>query len=251
MLTQNRQPITVLLCDDAPVKVDPRSLEVGGSFQQDGRVYDEGELPRAWNDDLLAFFFEQTRQVEEPVVLDVGANTGAFTLLTAHHPGMRVEAFEPNWDIAKICERNARLNALLGRFYVHRFGLWEMFTYAPFAVPLGGQSGLGTFAEKHTRFSAGVITWTLAVPLDFVVGEWRLSSVDFLKLDVEGAELAVLRGGEHMIQEHRPKMLVEYEARNTAQFGYEPHEITDLLESWGAQWEVVGRDGRFVWVTWD
>jgi FkbM family methyltransferase len=54
---------------------------------------------------------------------------------------------------------------------------------------------------------------------------------DFLKIDVEGHELAVLRGGRNTIEKHRPTLLIECEARHRADGDVRP--VFDLLTSLG------------------
>jgi FkbM family methyltransferase len=54
---------------------------------------------------------------------------------------------------------------------------------------------------------------------------------DFLKIDVEGHELAVLQGGRNVLETHRPRLLVECEARHRPDGNVRP--VFDLLESLG------------------
>jgi hypothetical protein len=60
-----------------------------------------------------------------------------------------------------------------------------------------------------------------------------LPQVDALKIDVEGAELNVLRGAEKTINRDHPGILIEFSEDNTRQFGYEPGAIKDWLEARG------------------
>jgi len=69
----------------------------------------------------------------------------------------------------------------------------------------------------------------------------QIEHADFIKIDVEGAELLVLRGAEKLIRRCMPGLLVEFTALNTRQFDYEPGEITALLKAWGyTQFKRVG-----------
>jgi predicted O-methyltransferase YrrM len=70
--------------------------------------------------------------------------------------------------------------------------------------------------------------------------------VDLIKIDTEGCELFVLLGGEQLIRQHHPGILMEFEERNTAQFGYHPNEIVRLLDSWGYSFvKISGCDVYF------
>jgi FkbM family methyltransferase len=56
-------------------------------------------------------------------------------------------------------------------------------------------------------------------------------ALDFMKIDVEGHELAVLHGGQRMLESHRPALLIECEARHRPDGNVRP--VFDLLESLG------------------
>jgi FkbM family methyltransferase len=235
------------LFDDHTVEIDPRAAEIGGSFQAR-----KNGLPAAWDEKTLKFFYEQTAKVEYPVVLDVGANTGSFTLLATLHPGMKVWAFEPNPLAAEILHNNCGTNDLLeDRVQIQAHALGEPHDYTTLFwnlhIPKNNQSGLATLAQIPARFKDYTTEVTMLFTIDDYNrdGEW----CHFIKIDTEGYELFVLRGGEKTIRFYRPQMLIEYYAPNTRQFGYEPKAITDLLESWGAKWEQVSNED--IWVTWD
>jgi hypothetical protein len=63
---------------------------------------------------------------------------------------------------------------------------------------------------------------------DFCARE-AIDRVDFVKIDVEGAELHVLEGGREVIEAHRPTMLIEIEARHTARYGHSPEDVSRWL----------------------
>lgn len=60
-----------------------------------------------------------------------------------------------------------------------------------------------------------------------------LTRLDFLKIDVEGGELHVLRGGERTVERFQPTMLVEIEARHIARYEYSVEDIVAWLTSRG------------------
>jgi len=62
--------------------------------------------------------------------------------------------------------------------------------------------------------------------LDNVVGSKR---VDFIKVDVEGAEVRVLRGGRELIRRDRPMLVFEHGHERAKYFGDKPEELFDLL----------------------
>lgn len=114
----------------------------------------------------------------QPVVIDGGANMGLFTLATLRdHPGARITAFEPDPAIAELLRENLAAN---GASHV-----------AIVVAALGGADGTARFArDGHAGGTLGDGDLTVrVVRLSQHVG----STVDFLKLNIEGAELDVLR----------------------------------------------------------
>lgn len=230
------------LFDSHMVEIDPRSAEIGGSFQAR-----KNGLPAAWDEKTLKLFYEAMLEKGHVEVIDIGANTGSFTLLAALHPDMRVVAFEPNTEAYDLLSENCKLNGLQDdRVKLYQSGLWEPTSYTAVTlnlrVPKNRQSGLSTFATHPQRFTDHEVYSALVMVLDDL-----MLPADFIKIDTEGSELAILKGGERTIRDWRPKMLIEYYAPNTRQFGYEPSDITDLLEGWGASWKRVSNEDIWVW----
>ena len=56
---------------------------------------------------------------------------------------------------------------------------------------------------------------------------------DFIKCDVEGAELFVFKGGQEVIERHKPIIFTEMLRKWSAPFGYHPNEIIELLTDCG------------------
>jgi FkbM family methyltransferase len=89
--------------------------------------------------------------------------------------------------------------------------------------------GLGSNAEyaAHTELMVDVET------LDGLCGDGHVPRLDFVKIDVEGGELHVLRGGRQTIETYRPMMLIEIEARHTARYEYGPDDVVAWLAGLG------------------
>lgn len=137
------------------------------------------------------------------VVIDGGACWGDSALSFAHlvGPQGQVHAIEFVPGNLEILEKNLALNPeLKNRIEVVERPFWsksgQSFSYADF--------GPSTKLEKVRDEERGVVATTI----DDFVKERSLSTVDFIKLDVEGAELEILKGAEQTLRKFRPKLAV-------------------------------------------
>lgn len=227
------------LFEDHKVRVNPVTGKMGGAFT---RV---GNKVRAWDASLLRDFYNLTKDVEAPVVFDIGASTGSYSLLTTLHPGMQVVAFEPNPPVYRVLSDNLTYSGVIGRVAPYRVALSNTNGKVCLSVPLSlKKSGLATLSEKPLRFKHHSVIEVDARRLD----DMRLPPPDFIKIDVEGAELFVLQGAENTIRTSHPTMLIEHHNVNARQMGYDLGQVVDLIEGWGATWEKVGRED--IWVHW-
>lgn len=138
--------------------------------------------------------------MDAPVILDVGANVGHHSRFFAQYGS--VHAFEPNPDLAdRLTETVAGLPVT-----VHRTGLGSLDADRSFALPPGRNDGMGTFEPRPG--------WrTVDLPVRRGDGYLRLDRLDFVKIDVEGHEAAVLAGLAETIRRYRPVLWVEVSGR--------------------------------------
>jgi FkbM family methyltransferase len=147
------------------------------------------------------------------IVCDIGANKGSFIYWLSVWVGEgRVVAFEPQPALASaladVCRAVGLGNvAVEAKAVFSRAGEQELF------LPTGHQPGasLNAHAVQGERFT------TLSVPTialdDYFTDQDRIT---LLKIDVEGAELDVLRGAERILRQHAPLLVFECENRHLA-----------------------------------
>jgi FkbM family methyltransferase len=161
---------------------------------------------------------------------DIGANIGWYSLLIAKKvPGCNVYAFEPIPTTYGSLKANVETNGF-PNIRVFNFGCSDedkqiAFYFAPEI------SGAASGANILGWDTVGEIVCRVR-PLDEV---WRELSVrvDFIKCDVEGAELFVFQGGMKCIASDHPIILSEMLRKWSAKFGYHPNDIISLLEGVG------------------
>lgn len=137
------------------------------------------------------------------VFVDGGANVGLFSLVAASRVGSsgRVLAFEPASETRAALAENVRLNEFAW-VEVRSEALAETSRSADLFTFVGGAAGLSSFAPERTEGSRVERVATLRLD-DAVPPELR-HRVALVKLDVEGAEVAALRGGRALIEEAHP-----------------------------------------------
>lgn len=193
------------------------------------------------------------------VCLDIGAAAGFYTAEMSRLVGAGgvVHSFEPLRFAHATASRvlGLRSGANVVR---HSLALGDMGDEVVMSVPLRrgipvtgrsfvtrNASGLGSNAEfeEHLRVVVDGDT------LDGFCERTGLARIDFVKIDVEGAELHVLRGGEATVERLRPVVMVEVEDRHLERFGTRSSQIAEWFSARGYRmsvwdnglWRVVDR----------
>lgn len=136
-------------------------------------------------------------------VIDCGAYIGEFTLYAskAVGPSGKVIAFEPDPTIFKKLQANIRLNTA-GNIILVNKGAWSKDGVLRFVGDnIKGYSFM--FADK----GEGAIDIPV-VSLDGELDRLGVKKVDFIKMDVEGAELELIKGAERTLKEQDVKIAV-------------------------------------------
>jgi FkbM family methyltransferase len=143
------------------------------------------------------------------VFYDIGANLGFFSLLAAHLSGLhegRVIAFEAAPDNAEAIRINARLNGV-PNVEVRCVAVSAATGRAQLQV-VDDQSWSKLAEYGEHPFTVEVIEVD-TVAIDDLVRGGELPPPDVVKIDVEGAEIAVLEGMRETIERHRPAIICE------------------------------------------
>lgn len=138
------------------------------------------------------------------IVLDVGANIGWHTLGLARAVGPkgRVLAFEPRQPTNEYLARTIKENGLDQSVELHRFGLWDSEVEGGLSWAEGTTNPGGT----HLEFDQSRSRQSIALkPLDML----GIQATEFIKIDVEGAELKALSGAKKLLEGSHPLILSE------------------------------------------
>jgi FkbM family methyltransferase len=138
-------------------------------------------------------------------ILDVGANIGFFTMLAASLVGGdgKVIAVEPNRRNVRLLEASRRTNNF-SQIEIHNVAAH----HEPATLVLNASYSNGTVSALSDDIHALMLSEIVpAQKIDTIVDGRK---VDFIKIDVEGAEMKALKGGVRTLVAHRPVIVSEF-----------------------------------------
>lgn len=156
------------------------------------------------------------------VVFDIAANIGVFSVLEGRR-GAQVYAFEPNQACFDRLTRNVDSNHLGSNVRAFNLALADEPGFGSMQVSRGGTTGGTVVTEAPV---AGFAPAVRVTTLDTVTRELGVSQIDLLKLDVEGAEVLVLRGGRDALDRTK-RVILEYHSQALL------HDVLELLDDHG------------------
>ena len=144
---------------------------------------------------------------KDAIALDIGANEGFFS----HYllPLARsVVAFEP------LPQMLARLRQIYaGKMEIHGVIISDSEGQAELRYPAGGYMSATIAPTNSAALESGRVIETVFAPMK-TLDSFGLTNVGFVKIDVEGHEEAVLRGGLNTLQREKPNLMIEIEERH-------------------------------------
>lgn len=180
------------------------------------------------------------------VVFDIGANVGFFTVLAARlvGPDGHVVAFEPVPSNAEYVRRNARLNDMENIAVVEK-AVSDATGHGD--LVLASYSGGAALSIADTPPDA---TESVTVPLttiDEAVETGAVPPPGIVKIDVEGAELEVLRGMESTLRHHRPTIICEIDGPDEAGVADKLAACIAFVEARGFRTEMLDDSYAGTW----
>ena len=172
-------------------------------------------------------------------VLDVGANYGHYTVLYSHLVGSsgRVYGFEPVPQSTRELHRRIAGEAMYGNIVLSNAAVTDTSGLElTISIPNDdyGQASLATHTHGSWRRGDNIVQLKCqTITLDDYLAKSDIQKVDFIKIDVEGAELLVLKGAANLLRTHRPVIHLEYFEQWSKAFGYSLTDLVTFLESCG------------------
>jgi len=190
----------------------------------------------ALDDDLIHEGFEDAelafvQRLLRPgmTVVDAGAHHGLYTLLASKRVGSagRVISFEPSPRERKRLQRHLLVNCCTN-VVVQACALGEERREADLFLVEGREDWCNSL--RAPQIDGRTVKVRVQVERgDDVLERLGIARVDFIKLDIEGAELSFLQGARATLAASRPVILAEVQDRRTRAWGYAAREIIDFL----------------------
>ncbi len=138
-------------------------------------------------------------------VIDCGAHVGVLTRYALDQGAARVVSIEPDPANILCLRRNFAKEIAAGTVLLVEKGVWNEVAEIQFEHDVH-DSSRHTF---HHQPDAEVQSISIPVePLDQIVEELGIEKVDFIKMDIEGAEREALEGAQETIKRFRPEMAI-------------------------------------------
>jgi FkbM family methyltransferase len=168
---------------------------------------------------------------EEGIIFDIGANIGFFSLTMAkRRKNLEIHAFEPILSTYEYLVTNKKLNGA-EQILTHNIGLSNTNGDTDFYFYRAGSSNASNRLMDESRENIRV-RCKLRTLDDFAL-DAELSRLDFIKCDIEGAELFAFQGGINTITKFKPVIFTEILRKWAHKFDYHPNEIIYLLAKIG------------------
>jgi FkbM family methyltransferase len=165
------------------------------------------------------------------VVLDCGANVGVYTRHALSAGAKLVIAIDPAPSAVACLRRNFEAEIRTGRVIIYPKGVWSRDADLELTTNPAYASAANSVAINRGDRGPTVPLTTI----DAIVRELELDRVDFIKMDIEGAEAQALEGGRATIARYRPRMAIALEHRPS-----DPDTISRAVRGLSAQTQEFG-----------
>ena len=185
--------------------------------------------------------------------IDIGSHVGLWGMWLVKEFN-HAHAFDPIKEFQEIWV----LNVIQSNYTLYNYALGDDFGYVDLIVPYD-QTGGTHVVHDQAGIDAAVKAQEVMLPKDrghFIaesipmapLDSFDINEVDFIKMDVEGFELEIIKGAEKTIKDNRPVMIIEQKGNDVKHYGGERDEAANLLKSWGMRdLRVISGDHIMGW----
>lgn len=188
-----------------------------------------------------AICHENIKNLQEPIIFDVGANIGTFTTwMSKAFPLGKIHAFEIQRTVFQMLSGNAAINNLYN-VYTYNIGLGKENKKVEFEEPnYFHKNDFGTFSlvENIIKEKTNNQVIVQIQTLDYFMEYYNIPTVHLIKVDVEGMDLDVLVGGQNTIKKHLPIIFIEHSDNRRSILS----NIKEYLNNFNYDYNVFGNN---------
>jgi FkbM family methyltransferase len=189
------------------------------------------------NDDkiLIEKFYNLVSQKENATIVDIGAQSGLFTLMANFLEKTDWYAFEPEPINFSLLFNNIKINDIKN-VKIFQNGISDTNDILKLNV-CKNHYGLNTIGNNLIRFNKDE-SYQVEIETYTLDSFFENIHIDFIKIDTEGCEFNILKGGKNIIKKYKPIILLEYEEQNINQFNKTLKELNDFIEN-ELEYEII------------
>ena len=172
------------------------------------------------------------------VIFDIGSNIGWYSIYLDKFNGVeKIHSFEPIPANFKKLNSNLELNNTT-KVLANNYGLSDS---NEFLEMYYNSSLTGATSIKQNIDICNELIQCQFKKMDDYVLENNVNNIDFIKIDIEGAELLALKGGLYSIKKFLPILFLELLRKWSANFNYHPNDVINLLRDLGYSCYSIGK----------
>jgi len=186
---------------------------------------DNGTL---WENNSIDYFFSKINQNIEYNIIDIGAQSGLYSLFAKYLPKSTFYSFEPYIPTFQLLNDNLKLNNI-SNVKTFNIGLSNHFGKTTLNTCLS-HNGLHTLGNNPLRFNDIKPMEILVDTLDNLFYNKNIP-VHFIKIDTEGWEYNIFKGSINTIKKYKPFIQLEWNETNMKQCDINPNEFKNFIEN--------------------
>ena len=198
----------------------------------DGKIYQQS---------AINFVYKKIK--ENFTVLDIGAQSGSFSLLAKFLPNTSWHSFEPDPINYNLLEKNLIINNVTN-VNLYKDALSDKMGEDIFNIN-PNQRGLNTLGKNLKRFHEND-SLKIKINLNTIDNLFLNTPVDFIKIDTEGAEYNIINGAREVLKKYKPSIFLECEEANLQQFNLSEKKLKELISDIGYKITWQEEDNIFI-----
>ena len=186
---------------------------------------------KIWERPSLEYFYQEVQKRTDKInILDIGAQTGLYTLFAKFLPNADFYSFEPYKPSFEQLNNNVKLNEITN-VKTFNLAISDKKEIKTLKVPYN-HKGLNTLGDNPVRFEKNSYE-NIVVETDTIDNLFfeKNIKIDFIKCDIEGWEYFMLQGAKKTINKWKPDLFLEFNPDNMTQCNIDPEQFNNYINN--------------------